>query len=354
MTALGAPRAVRRPAPRARPAARRPRRPGAGASTPGRTRSTSTVGGWCVGVVGPGAAPGAVRARGSDSGRSAHRRRAPRRGVPWGGKLHVGRSSAVDRPVGGSVRTASRRRSDPRDGPGHRCRPPPGHGGRVRARHPHLPAVASTPTPPRGCSAAASGLTPLGDDVLAAGSRCTGPPVSRPPRSTTVVAPGPRPHHPALRDAARLRPARRGAPRVRARWVPAPSAPPPSPAPPRPCAPSARTSGAGLLAGARLALDELAATLAAPARRRMNDHVELRPGAYADSVALLQVSRDVQGAAGRRRPPRWRWRPRSTSRCSAGWASTSPAADPNDMVVALRLDDDGDLDGGARGRRDRR
>ena len=28
------------------------------------------------------------------------------------------------------------------------------------------------------------------------------------------------------------------------------------------------------------------------------DHVTLRPGAYADSVALLQVSRDVQAAPG--------------------------------------------------------
>ena len=39
-------------------------------------------------------------------------------------------------------------------------------------------------------------------------------------------------------------------------------------------------------------------------------HVELRAGAYADSVTLLQVSRAVQGIAGRRSRPRSRWPPR--------------------------------------------
>ena len=54
---------------------------------------------------------------------------------------------------------------------------------------------------------------------------------------------------------------------------------------------------------------------------RGRDVLELRRGAYYDSVTLLQVSRD---AAGRRRgaaPPRSRWAPSSTSTCCAAWAS---------------------------------
>ena len=42
---------------------------------------------------------------------------------------------------------------------------------------------------------------------------------------------------------------------------------------------------------------------------RMSDHVELRPGAYADSVTLLQVSRDRAGRTRRASPPRSRWPP---------------------------------------------
>ena len=72
------------------------------------------------------------------------------------------------------------------------------------------------------------------------------------------------------------------------------------------------------------------------------EHVELRPGAYADSVALLQVSRDVQAAPG-------------VASAQVAMATalnlevleqmgfTVPPATPNDLVVALRLLPDGDL-----------
>ncbi len=73
-------------------------------------------------------------------------------------------------------------------------------------------------------------------------------------------------------------------------------------------------------------------------------HVELRPGAYADSVTLLQVSRTVQGIAG-------------VTAAQVAMATTlnlevltqmgfevPPGATPNDLVVALRLDDVEGLD----------
>ena len=73
-------------------------------------------------------------------------------------------------------------------------------------------------------------------------------------------------------------------------------------------------------------------------------HVELRPGAYADSVTLLQVSRTVQGVDG-------------VAAAQVAMATTLNVevltqmgfvvpedASPNDMVVALRLDDAGALD----------
>jgi len=71
-------------------------------------------------------------------------------------------------------------------------------------------------------------------------------------------------------------------------------------------------------------------------------HIELRPGAYADSVTLLQVSRTVQGIEG-------------VTAAQVAMATTlnlevltqmgfvvPPEATPNDMVVAVRL---ADLDG---------
>lgn len=74
----------------------------------------------------------------------------------------------------------------------------------------------------------------------------------------------------------------------------------------------------------------------------MKDHVELRSGAYADSVTLLQVSRAVQAAPGV-----------VTAQVAMatglnlevleGMGFAVPDSSPNDMVVALRLDDDADV-----------
>jgi FdrA protein len=73
-------------------------------------------------------------------------------------------------------------------------------------------------------------------------------------------------------------------------------------------------------------------------------HVELRPGAYADSVTLLQVSKTVQGIDG-------------VTASQVAMATTlnlevlaqmgfvvPPEATPNDMVVAVRLEDPDGLD----------
>lgn len=72
------------------------------------------------------------------------------------------------------------------------------------------------------------------------------------------------------------------------------------------------------------------------------DHVELRSGAYADSVTLLQVSRSVQAAPGV-----------VTAQVAmatglnlevlTGMGFDVPASSPNDMVVALRLAEGADL-----------
>ncbi|MCW2739103.1 FdrA family protein [Nocardioides sp.] len=74
----------------------------------------------------------------------------------------------------------------------------------------------------------------------------------------------------------------------------------------------------------------------------MKDHVELRSGAYADSVTLLQVSRAVQAAPGV-----------VTAQVAMatglnlevleGMGFAVPESSPNDMVVALRLDDDAEV-----------
>ncbi|NYE37536.1 FdrA protein [Nocardioides cavernae] len=71
------------------------------------------------------------------------------------------------------------------------------------------------------------------------------------------------------------------------------------------------------------------------------DHVELRSGAYADSVTLLQVSRSVQATPGV-----------VTAQVAMatglnlevleGMGFTVPASSPNDMVVALRLEEGAD------------
>lgn len=72
------------------------------------------------------------------------------------------------------------------------------------------------------------------------------------------------------------------------------------------------------------------------------DHVELRPGAYADSVALLQVSRDVQRTSGVVSAQVAMATPLNVEVLGEmGFAV--PDATPNDMVVAIRLEAEGDL-----------
>ena len=64
----------------------------------------------------------------------------------------------------------------------------------------------------------------------------------------------------------------------------------------------------------------------------MTTHVELRRGAYDDSVSLMQVSRAVARHRRASPPPRSRWPPSSTSTCSRGMGFDVPAeAGPNDL-----------------------
>jgi len=71
----------------------------------------------------------------------------------------------------------------------------------------------------------------------------------------------------------------------------------------------------------------------------MSTHVELRPGAYADSVTLLQVSREVQGVAGVAAAQVAMATPLNLDVLEQ-MGFPVPASTPNDMVVAVRLDDD--------------
>lgn len=72
-------------------------------------------------------------------------------------------------------------------------------------------------------------------------------------------------------------------------------------------------------------------------------HVELRPGAYADSVTLLQVSRTVQGHDGVA-AAQVAMATALNIEVLAGMGFDVPAeATPNDLVVALRLGDAGTL-----------
>ena len=72
-------------------------------------------------------------------------------------------------------------------------------------------------------------------------------------------------------------------------------------------------------------------------------HVELRPGAYADSVTLLQVSRAVQGVDGVATAQVAMATPLNLEVLEQmGFAL--PASTANDMVVAIRLDDASALD----------
>ncbi len=71
----------------------------------------------------------------------------------------------------------------------------------------------------------------------------------------------------------------------------------------------------------------------------MTVHVELRSGAYADSVTLLQVSRDVQGVEGVLAAQVAMATPLNIDVLGEMGFDVPPAG-PNDMVVALRVEDD--------------
>lgn len=73
------------------------------------------------------------------------------------------------------------------------------------------------------------------------------------------------------------------------------------------------------------------------------DHVEIRSGAYADSVALLRVSKDVAAAVGVQAAQVAMATPLNLGFLEEmGFAV--PEATANDMIVALRIDSDGHLD----------
>lgn len=72
----------------------------------------------------------------------------------------------------------------------------------------------------------------------------------------------------------------------------------------------------------------------------MSTHVELRPGAYADSVTLLQVSRAVQELPGVSAAQVAMATPLNLDVLVQMGFEVPAEAGPNDMVVAVRLDDD--------------
>lgn len=72
-------------------------------------------------------------------------------------------------------------------------------------------------------------------------------------------------------------------------------------------------------------------------------HVELRAGAYADSVTLLQVSRTVAGLPGVAAAQVAMATPLNVEVLTEMGFAVPETAGPNDMVVAIRLTDDGDL-----------
>lgn len=76
----------------------------------------------------------------------------------------------------------------------------------------------------------------------------------------------------------------------------------------------------------------------------MKDHVEIRRGAYADSVALLQVSRSVQGTPGVVAAQVAMATGLNLEVLTGMGFAVPPEASVNDMVVALRFADDADLD----------
>ena len=75
----------------------------------------------------------------------------------------------------------------------------------------------------------------------------------------------------------------------------------------------------------------------------MSRHVELRSGAYADSVTLLQVSRDVQRIDGVVAAQVAMATPLNVDVLTQMGFDVPTEATPNDMVVAIRVADDTDL-----------
>ncbi len=76
----------------------------------------------------------------------------------------------------------------------------------------------------------------------------------------------------------------------------------------------------------------------------MTTHVELRKGAYADSVTLLQVSRTVQGVEGVAAAQVAMATALNVEVLTEMGFEVPAEATTNDMVVAVRLAADGDLD----------
>jgi FdrA protein len=76
----------------------------------------------------------------------------------------------------------------------------------------------------------------------------------------------------------------------------------------------------------------------------MTTHVELRKGAYADSVTLLQVSRTVQGVDGVAAAQVAMATALNVEVLTEMGFEVPAEATPNDMVVAVRLTEDGSLD----------
>jgi FdrA protein len=77
----------------------------------------------------------------------------------------------------------------------------------------------------------------------------------------------------------------------------------------------------------------------------MSDHVEIRRGAYFDSVSLMQVSRAVAAAEGVI-AAQVAMATELNLEVIVGMGFTVPQAGPNDLVVAIRADEDGGIDAG--------
>src|SRR3954453_14937500 len=75
-----------------------------------------------------------------------------------------------------------------------------------------------------------------------------------------------------------------------------------------------------------------------------HSHVELRRGAYADSVTLLQVSRSVQGVEGVEAAQVAMATALNVEVLTEMGFEVPAEATPNDMVVAVRLADGGSLE----------